>query len=201
MDKIFQLEWPLWVLYGVAILVSLYLARRMRKKGLDPYPTREKFEKHKKTIDKVTNIFCGGVIILAAAVMIFGISLPLREIINPIAPLDEKTQILELGLVFMQLTWFLGLTSFFIGMTTYFQQNLTKKKRIILLIVSIVPVCFFITWAFIDDGTPSLTKLKFAFSYCSGIAIINGPGIVSGTSFFELATKIYNKFERKIEQS
>jgi hypothetical protein len=193
MLKLLSTQWTWLVVYGVAILASIYLARSMRKKGLDPYPTRARAEAHKKTIGKVTNIFIAAVIILGAFVTANSIYFVLKDFITPTVPPDGKTQRIAIGIILMQLAWFVGSTVFFTGMTTYFQQNLTTKKRIILLIVSILPLCFFIAWVFIDDGTPYLTKLKGAFSYFGGIAIINGPGIVSGISFFDLMTAFSNK--------
>jgi hypothetical protein len=202
MDKIFQLEWPLWVLYGIAILLSLYLASRMRRKGLDPYPTRTKLEKHQKTIDKFTNIIIvgGAIFVLATAINIIYLLRP-QKIGSPTVPLDEKTQELSIGIICMLLGSFLCIIAFFIGMMTTFQKNLTKMKRIVLSIISILPVLFLISWFFIDDATASSTKCSFALGYFFIVGIINGPGIVCGTSFFELAEKIRNKFTHKIQQN
>jgi peptidoglycan biosynthesis protein MviN/MurJ (putative lipid II flippase) len=198
MPNVFLQEWPWWVVYGVTIAISSYFAFRMRKKGVVPYHTQAKFEKHKKKIDSLTNILLVSMVILAAIMAIITIYPLLQEYRNPFAPLDEKNRKLLTGIICMLLTLFLGIIVLFTGMTTFFQRNLTFLKRFVLLAISILPLSFVVVWFFIGDGTAPSTKLKMMISYAITIGIINGPSIVSGTSFFELAAIINAKFSHKI---
>jgi hypothetical protein len=86
-----------------------------------------------------------------------------------------------------------GISGFFAGNLSIFQSNITKIKRIILLIVCLLPIVFTILHV-LTDTTESPWLIVQLCIYCSvGSWIINMPAVLFGKDFFELAGDILQK--------
>jgi hypothetical protein len=70
-----------------------------------------------------------------------------------------------------------GISGAMIGFLSVFQSNLTKLKRLILLVVSVLPICFAMFASWLNKPLPIWDLGLIYLTYCW---IINGPAIIAG---------------------
>jgi len=89
-----------------------------------------------------------------------------------------------------------GFLGVFIGLLSVFQSNLTKVKRIILLVISLLPIIFTILLLLINhtkEPADSWSTIKLGLGASFGCWLINGPAIVIGKHFLPVAWNILCK--------
>ena len=156
------------------------------------------FVKHRKLIRKLCDIFliC---ILLFNLLLFMRIAIPIL-IDNIFKPPSEP----EIRAGHVQATWFIllmaticfsGLSGMLVGLLSVFQSNLTKAKRLILLIVCLVPIAATILALIIGPYEHAGSVLKLALISSLGCLLINGPAVLAGRPFFQImnvfVTKLY----------
>jgi len=156
------------------------------------------FVKHRKLIRKLCDIFliC---ILLFNLLLFMRIAIPvlINNIFNP--PSEP-----EIRAGHVQATWFIllmaticfsGLSGTLIGLLTVFQSNLTRVKRVILLIIVILPLASIISALLIDPSEDPRSILKLGLLSSLGCLLVNGPAVLAGRPFFQIinifVTKLY----------
>ena len=84
----------------------------------------------------------------------------------------------------------------FIGMLSIFQSNLTKVKRGILLVISILPIMFTVLLLLIDPTEKpedSYSVIELCLGSLAGCWMVNGPAIILGKHFFPACWGIMHK--------
>ena len=94
---------------------------------------------------------------------------------------------------FILLTVWTGASGFWIGLLSIFQLDLTKIKRIIILIVCLLPIIFTILHV-LNDFTESRWLAIQICVYSSALSwIVNMPAVITGKSFSELLGNMVKK--------
>ena len=194
LPKIFFNIW-FWLMLFAAFMAGVYLV-----KGKTPTapPKTTIFVKHRKLIRKLCDIFliC---ILLFNLLLFMRIAIPIL-INNIFKPPSEP----EIRAGHVQATWFIllmaticfsGLSGMLVGLLSVFQSNLTKLKRVILLIIVVLPLAATVLALLIDPSEDPWSILKLSLLSSLGCLLINGPAVLIGKSFFQimnvLVTKLY----------
>jgi hypothetical protein len=185
LDKMPNIFFNAWLWIGIAAV--LLAIRYFFGKPQQPRKPSEFFLKHKKTIRR---IFDGFLIIMLVfhwvIVFYFSITLALGRP-KDIPPIPIHFQ---LGLFLIMSISHWGGSAIIIGMLSVFHSNLTKFKRLILLIISLIPIPLTILllvimspekpeelWRTIMSGLVTLMTCW----------LFNGPAIIAGKHFFHVA--------------
>jgi len=163
--------------------------------GKTPPPPKPSkfFTKHKKTINKVMDV-CIICFVLVYCLLLM--SFPVRQIFGALhAPQPIRAIDLHFALAFflMNLIIISGFSGFFIGLLSVFQSNLTKAKRIILVVISLLPIIFTILLLLINltrEPADSWSIIKLGLGASFSCWLINGPAIIIGKHFIQVACAI-----------
>ena len=180
--KIFFNVWFWFAIMAVIIIIHYFWGKA------PPPPKPSKFfTKHKKTINKVTDV-CIICFVLVYCLLLM--SFPIIQIFDALsAPAPIRATDLQFALTFflIQLTIISGWSGIFIGFLSIFQSNLTKVKRIILLIISLLPIAFTTLLLLIEPSAKHWSTIKLGLDCTAGCWIINGPAIIVGKHFVRVA--------------
>jgi hypothetical protein len=176
-----------WWTIAFVLIIAFYFAR---KKSPPPSSGARKFlrkfsQKHEKRIIKMTNILAICMVLLWSYVL-----LPIAwvDLKSPIESESTQTFVQHLGFMctFAFLTIWSGVSGFRIGLLSVFHSNITIMKRIILLIICLLPIVFTILQMLTEIiESPSLMVQNCLF-FSAGSWIINMPAALVGKSSFEL---------------
>ena len=179
-----------WLIVGLGLSVVVYFARR---KSPPPFPKAGKFfERHKRDIKKITDICCICMVLLWSSILL---PFSLDDFRNPIESESTQTFVQQLGFMdsFIFLTIWSGISGFWIGFLSVFQSNITKIKRIILLIVCLLPIVFTILQMLTEIIESPWLIVQLCLYFSAGSWIINMPAVLVGESSFELLENIHKK--------
>ncbi len=163
--------------------------------GKTPPPPKPSkfFTKQKKTINKIMDV-CIICFVLVYCLLLM--SFPVRQIFGALhAPQPIRAMDLHFALAFflMNLIIISGFSGFFIGLLSVFQSNLTKAKRIILVVISLLPIIFTILLLLINltrEPADSWSTIKLGLGASFSCWLINGPAIIIGKHFIQVAWAI-----------
>lgn len=181
-----------WFIAAFGLIVVIHFAR---KKSPPPFPGAGKFfKKHKKGITKIFDILAICIVLLWSYIL-----LPFAwdNFRNPIESESTRKFIQQSDLMFtfMLLTVWSGTSGFFVGLLSVFQSNITKIKRIILLIVCLLPIVFTILDLLTDITESPWLIVQLCIYFSAGSWMINMPAVLVGKSFSELSENILKKLK------
>lgn len=180
--KIFFNVWLWFAIIAVIIIIHYFWGKA------PPPPKPSKFyNKHKKTIGRILDICLTSFVLLYCLIMM---SFPVRSIINTLTmPHQFRAEIPRIAweAFFFQITICSGMSGIFVGLLSVFQSNLTKVKRIILLIISLLPIAFTTLLLLIEPSAKHWSTIKLGLNCTAGCWIINGPAIIVGKHFVRVA--------------
>jgi len=167
-----------------------------------PLPKQSKFfAKHKKTIYRICDIFLISVVLFGWVPIIYmSLSITFEPIFNPPRhpiPLAEHFKFSS-SFFFIASIPISGISGGLIGLLSIFHSNITKVKRIILLIVSLFPlISTTLLLLIIPMIMPTEESEQFRISIIIlglgsllGCWIINGPAIIIGKHFLPVTWTI-----------
>lgn len=180
-----------WIIAFVLIVAFLFV----RKKSPPPFPGAKKFfKRHEKRFTKITDL-----LVICMVLLWSYIFLPFvwDDIRNPMESESTQTLIQQLGFMstFIFLTIWSGISGFWIGLLSIFYTNITTKKRIILLIVCLLPIIFTILQLLTDTLESPWLIIQACFYFSIGSWIINMPAVIIGKSSFELLGSMVKKVQ------
>ncbi len=156
------------------------------------------FVKHRKLIRKLCDIFliC---ILLFNMLLFMRIAIPIlidNIFKPPSGPEIRAGHVQETWFILLRATiCFSGLSGMLVGLLSVFQSNLTKVKRVILLIIVVLPLASTILALLIDPNEAPRSILKLGLLSSLGCLLINGPAVLAGRPFFQImnvfVTKLY----------
>lgn len=163
--------------------------------GKTPPPPKPSkfFAKHKKTIYKIANIFLIFVVSFAwVPIIYFSTAIALESIFNPSPKPEPLSESLRFALAFLLIGAIpaSGTSGALIGLLSVFHSNLTKGKRTILLIASLLPLIFTILLLLInytEKPEDCRSIIRLGLGSLAGCWIINGPAIIVGKHFVRVA--------------
>lgn len=193
--NIFFQEW-FWFALLLAILSLVYV---VKKKG----PTISLkpdmfFVKHRKLIRKLGDILiiC---ILLFSVILLMCVAIPLAVKSILTAPPEPESRA-----VYLQATWALflmaaiclsGFSGMLVGLLSVFQSNLTKLKRVILLIVCLWPIVLTVL-AVVNELARGYGLIKLGLVSSFACWIVNGPAVLIGRPFFQILEAFIKKLYR-----
>jgi hypothetical protein len=187
-----------WIIAFVLIIAFLFA----RKKSPPPFPgarkSIEKFcEKHEKRITKISDIFWICMILLMAYFSYFMLFTFRADF--KIQSESESIRIMSLQtnrmLLFSTLIIWSGVSGFFVGFLSVFQSNITRIKRIILLIVCLLPILFTVIQVLTGYTESLWSTVQSCICFSAYSWIINMPAVLTGKSFSELMENIHKKIK------
>lgn len=169
-----------WTVTGLVLCLFVYLAR---KKGSRPFPRLGEFLiRHEKGIIRILDIF---IICLVLLSFLLPLSV-VKEVLSALSePGPTRTTLLATAwsFLFIWLIIWSGWSGFLIGILSFFQSNLTKTKRFILLVVCLLPVVFTLLASLMETIKSPWINIQICLysSICSWI--VNAPAIILGRHF------------------
>ncbi|MHC4440140.1 MAG: hypothetical protein ACYS3S_22535, partial [Planctomycetota bacterium] len=128
-----------WLIIAFGLIIVIRIAR---KKSPPPFPKAVKFfERHKRDIKTIIDVSI--IFMVLFWFPLFSI-LDIFTVPTESEPTGIMTQELDLVLAFTLLIVWSGISGFLIGFISVFQSNITKTKRIILLVVCLLPIIFMV---------------------------------------------------------
>jgi len=177
-----------WLIIAFGLILVIHFARR---KSPPPFPGAGKFfERHKRDIKKISDIFIICMVLLWFP--LFSV-LDVLTIPSESEPSGIMTQHIDLVFTLTLLIVWSGISDFLIGFLPVFQSNITKTKRIILLIVCLLPIVFTVFQVLSVDTESICSTIQLCLLCLAGSWIINMPAILTGRSSFELLGNIAKK--------
>ena len=185
-----------WWIIAFVLLVAFYFAR---KKSPPPFPGAGKFfKKHEKgitRISKISQIFWICMILLWSYFLYF-ILYTFRtdfSVLSESEPIRTMFIKSDRWFLFSILIIWSGTSGFFVGILWFFQSNITKIKRIILLIVCLLPIVLTVIQVLMGNAESPWSAVQLCL-LCSAYSwIINMPAVLVGKSFTELSENIHKK--------
>jgi len=174
-------EW-FWLVMLLCLVAALSFARRK-------YPARSPseskfFSRHKQTIRRAADLFLVAcVVLITCPVLLISVQsiFDTASLPQPIRAMGLEAYSAGLSIVFM--LWS-GLVGFVIGQLSTFQSNLTRRKRIVLLVMCLLPVAFMLAAL-----ATVIAELRWSIiQICVGVSwpswVVNASAILTGEGFF-----------------
>jgi len=182
-----------WWIIAFVLIVAFYIAKR---KSPSAFPKAGKFfERHKRGITKMTDILVICMILLLSCSSFFLLYIFRKDLRIPFESEPFRTMSLQSDRMFLFsiLTIWSGLSGFWIGFLSVFQSNITKIKRIILLIVCLLPIVLTTLQVLTGNAERPWSTVQLCLLCSAGSWIINMPAVLVGKSSFELLENIQKK--------
>jgi hypothetical protein len=196
LPKILFSQYFWWIIAFVLLVTFLFV----RKKNPPPFPGARKSirkfcKKHEKRITKISDIFWICMILLMAYFLYFILSTFRMDfsVLSESESIRTKFIKSDRWFIFSTLIIWSGISGFFVGFLSFFQSNITKIKRIILLIVCLSPIVFTVIQVLIDAIESLWWTIELCLFFSAGSWIINMPTVLVGKSSFELFEDILKK--------
>ena len=189
--NIFFNSW-FWLPIALPVVIILYF---LRKKSPPPFPKTGKFFKnHKVAIRKVADVL---LICMVLFFWLFPLSIEIDFYKSSSHPVPIQPEILQLEqtVFLMTLIFFSGQSGLFIGAISIFQKDLTKTKRVILLVACMPPIVFTTLLLLTNKtiGSWSIIRLCLYGSFLSWF--INAPAIFLNKPFVKFMEDIVQKLK------
>jgi len=186
-------DWFWLAVIGVVIIIHYFFG-----KSPAPYKPGKFFLKHKQAIKRGVDIF----VIL---VVVFSWSIPLKMVLMPLLnPSSASISFAEEFKIYIASSSAVtaigisGSTGVLIGLLSTFRSNLTKIKRIILLVITLMPIIFtgLALLSFPGENAEfSRSTIKMGFVNFSVCMMVNGPAIFAGQHFTRVMWSLMQKLK------
>lgn len=184
-----------WWIIAFVLIVAFYIAKKQEP---PPFPGAGRFfKKHEKVITKINDFFWICTVLFWSALAYFMLFTFRKDLSVPLEAEPFRTMSLQTDRMFLFsiLIMWSGTSGFCVGNLSIFHLNITKIKRIILLIVCLLPIAFTILWVF-SGATKSLwSTAQLCLLSSAGSWIINMPAVLVGRSFYELLRNMVKKMK------
>jgi hypothetical protein len=182
-----------WWTIAFVLIVAFYFAR---EKSPPPFPgTGKSFKKHENIFKKINDTFWVFMILLLAFYSYFMLNIFRTDF--SILLESEPFRIMSLQskrmFLFSILTIWSGISGFFVGFLSVFQSNITKIKRIILLIVCLLPIVFTIIQVLTGYTESLWSTVQLCLLFSAGCWIMNMPAVLVGKNLSELLGNMVKK--------
>jgi len=194
-----EIFWNVW--FWIAVMAVIAAINYLWGKPSPASKPGKFFEKHKKTVTRVTDIFlllvlafCWISTLYMAGCMVFRALLGYSEYSLPV------TEELTVALVFFctPAIFTSGYSGVLIGFLSVFQSNLTKAKRGLLFIISLLPILFTVLLlqaSPVNESGYSWSVVKSGLGSLALCWIFNGPAIFTGKHFTRVAWAVMRKLK------
>jgi len=147
-----------------------------------PKKPSEFYLKHKKTIMRITDIFLISVVLLWTPFLPYGAAEIFKALSDPEPIRTTHLQFALAGFLLTLICWS-GSSGALIGSLSVFQSNPTKTKRIILLVICLLPIVFTALEILIPITEEPWQVAQICLYWSLGSWIVNAPAIIIGKHF------------------
>ncbi len=179
--------------FWLSLLAIIAIIHYFWGKAPSPPKPSKFLAKHKKTVNKVMDIF---IICLLSVFFLLLVFPAIKQIFNSSsAPPEIRSSAIHFALaafLIVIIAW-CGTSGMLIGMLSVFQSNLTKAKRIFLLIICLLPLLFSVIALLIEPGEEPWVTVALTLICSVNCWIINAPAIFIGKHFFPVTWAIMRK--------
>lgn len=178
-----------WLAFMVVIIAIHYL---WGKTPPPPKPSKF-FTKHKKRITKIVDVGIICFVLIYSSIMLF---FPIAEIFYAVR-MPESIRATDLRFAWAAFFLFAivvsGPSGMFIGILSVFQSNITRIKRIILLIICLLPIVFTVLELLISTQDNPRIVILICLQNSLGSWLVNSPAIITGKHFLPVSWNIMRK--------
>jgi hypothetical protein len=182
-----------WWTIAFVLLVAYYFAR---KKSPPPFPGAGKFfQRHEKRITKISDIIWICILLFWSSLAFFMLYIFRKDLSVPLESEPFRTMSLQSDRIFIFsiLILWSGTSGFCVGNLSIFHSNITKIKRIVLLIVCLLPILFTVIQMLSGATENHWSTIQLCLVSLLGSWIINMPAVLVNRSFFELLGNMSKK--------
>jgi len=181
----------LWVAVGWSFLAAILAIRHFRHEAPPkPHPF---FVRHKKTIRVVMDIF---IVCSVSAMLMFVVWISFRDFVS-LSVTDGAIRQLELQFAWVTFSSGMLMASAWggvlVGMLSVFQSDITTLKRIVLLVLCLLPAVFAaanLSVAYSEFGW-RVIPLGILVGFPSWL--VNGPAVLTGQPFFLVMWRVMRR--------
>ena len=185
-------DWFWLAVIAVVIVIHYFFG----KPPVPPKPSKF-FLKHKKAITRVTDIFVISVVVCGWSIPLM---MALKPLLNPSStPISVAEEVKSnIAISSIVATGISGSTGALIGLLSTFTSNLTKTKRIILLVISLMPILFtgLTLLSFpLENAESFRSTIKIGLGSFFWCMVVNGPAIFAGQHFTSVMWLLMRKLK------
>lgn len=185
--KVFFNIWFWYAVMAVIITINYFWG-----KPIAPKKPSEFWIRHKKAITRITDIFLICVVLLWSPFLLYNAAEIFKALSDP-EPIRTTSLEFALAVFFTTMILWLGSAGLFIGLLSVFQSNLTKTKRIILLVICLLPIVFTVSEILMPITEDPWQTARICL-YCSSSSwIVNAPAIIMGKHFLVVSLIILRR--------
>ena len=186
--KILSKSW-FWLLLAVALIAIHFVW------GKPPAPAQpSRFSiKHKKKIRRMMDVYVLCFVIFWYILLMPPAVIDIYHFLSSPGRIQVADLRLTVGVSLTKMIVFSGLSGMFLGLLSVFQKNITRIKRLILLGISLLPIGLAVLLLVIDPSLGPRTTIRVGLHHSFFCWMINGPAIITGKPFFEVAWRILCK--------
>jgi hypothetical protein len=166
--------------FWLAIMAGLFVVlHSVRKRYPPPFPKSRQFLRRRRTtIKRAMDVFAIGAVLLCSLFLLY----PLRGAIGawgaPSEPREVRAVLISSS--FIDMVVWSGVTGPVIGFLSFFQSSLTRFKRIVLLILCLLPP-FFTAVALLAGSIENWrSAVQLGAMFSAPTWVVNGPGVLIG---------------------
>jgi hypothetical protein len=191
---IFSNVWFWLAIVAVIIVIHYFFGKAPQPCKINPF-----FKKHKQSIKRTMDIFLIFVILLGWVPFLYlSISTSVESILKYTHISNHILVTGPISVFAIGATALSGGSGVLIGLLSVFESNLTKNKRLILSVVSVLPVCF-ITLALLttrfDNPESKWTLVKIGLGSLALCWLFNGSAIITGKHIIRVSWLLMRKLK------
>ena len=183
--------------FWLAIMASLLvLLCFVRERCPRPVPkSREFLSRYRKRVIKAIATATDALLIGA---VLFGVLIFLSALREDFRVLRDPSYLraiwaMYLSLLFIDVVVWSGVLGALIGPLSFFQANLTKFKRIVILILCLLPVLFTVPALLTSPAEKRWVVALLGVVFCAPGWIENGSSVVTGQPLFDIVWRVMRK--------
>ncbi len=186
--QMFFEDW-FWLVIVAGLLVVLHFIRKPYSR---PCPkSHESPGKYRKVVVAVTDAFLIGTVLFGCTVFLSALREDFRTWHDPLHP--QAIRAMHRSLLFIDVVVWSGVLDPLIGSLSFFQSNLTRVKRIILLILCLLPALFTVPAVLTSPAENRWVVALLGVVFSAPGWIENGPSVVTGQPLFDIVWRVMRK--------
>ena len=175
-----------WLAIVAGLLVVLYF---VGKKYPRPFPRSGEFvARHRKAIIAAMDIVVVGTVVLGSMFFLSVFHEDLRTWRDPLQP--QVIRAVSFFTLFVDMVVWSGVLGPLVGFHSFFQSDLTKFKRIVLLILCLMPALFTVLALLIGSAEDRRLMILLGVVFSAPGWIENGPSVLIGQPLFHIVWRI-----------
>jgi len=181
-------DW-VWLIICVPLVLAV-LAINCFRKGIPPRPKPHPFfVRHKRTLSLVSDLL---IVCFVSATVVYVAWSSFRDLFS-LSTRDEFLRQMELR--FAWSSFYAGMAAVsawgtcLVGMLSVFQSSITTLKRIVLLVLCLLPAVF-VAGMSTTSSEVGWRTIPLGLLFCLPSWLVNGPAVVTGRPFFRVVWRV-----------